>query len=141
MTHILPEGGLCKPHSHFADNDKENVTGGTSAIKSGPHLIACVLPPEGGEAREIKVTRRIAWCLHELVRAGTQGITSLSYAGARLSHYIFCLRRQGIVIDVAREPNIGAFGGTHGRYRLKSRVRIIKSVGLGPNPQSRSVLA
>lgn len=110
--------------------------------KAALSLKAVALPPEGADAprRDLALYGREAWCLNELVRAGTQGITSLAYPGARLSHYVFCLRRQGLAIDTASEANTGAFSGKHGRYTLKSRVRIVSAVGLGETGAAHAAL-
>ena len=111
--------------------------------KASPSLTVVAFPPEGADAprRDLALNGREAWCLNELVRAGTQGITSLAYPGACLSHYVFCLRRHGLAIDTASEANTGAFSGTHGRHTLKSRVRIVSAVGLGEMGAGRAALA
>jgi hypothetical protein len=105
-------------------------------------LKVVAFPPEGAgdQRRDLALYGREAWCLSELVRAGTQGITSLAYLGARLSHYVFCLRRHGLAIDTASEANTGAFSGKHGRYTLKSRVRIISAIGLGETGAAHAAL-
>lgn len=74
------------------------------------------------DARTITVTGRVKWALEALIRAGVQGMTSLENPGTRLSHYIFVLRRKGVLIDTAIEEHGGAFPGTHARYVLRSRV-------------------
>ena len=111
--------------------------------KAAPSLKVVALPPEGTDDQtcDLALYGREAWCLNELVRAGAQGITSLTYPGARLSHYVFCLRRHGLAIDTASEANAGAFGGTHGRYTLKSRVRIVSAIGLAEMGAAHAALA
>ena len=113
-----------------------------SPKKATTALKVVAFPPEGADAprRDLALYGREAWCLNELVRAGAQGITSLAYPGARLSHYVFCLRRHGLAIDTANEANTGAFSGTHGRYTLRSGVRIVSAVGLGETGAAHAVL-
>ena len=129
VTLPAPRG---KGQSTFVCLDAEKPSGTKRAAKS-PTLTALVLPPDasdGAPVRTLKLIGREAWCLSELVKAGHTGITSLGYPGARLSHYVFCLRRQGIVIDMTPEANGGTFIGKYGRYRLRSNVRVIESTSL-----------
>lgn len=67
---------------------------------------------------------RLAWAMIELVRAGDSGITSLHNPGPRLSHYVMCLRRKGVVIDTTMTAHDGPFPGEHGVYRLRCAVTI-----------------
>jgi hypothetical protein len=84
----------------------------------------------GGEdlfsARELTVKGRDAWALRKLIERGEGGITALDEIGPRLSHYIFKLRRAGIVIETKEEVHGGAFAGWHGRYILRSKVDVIE---------------
>jgi hypothetical protein len=142
MTLIAFPTPVSKGRSSAAHNHAEKPRGAKLVTKT-PALTVTVLPPDangGAPVRELRLTGREAWCLNELVRAGSAGITSIDYPGARLSHYIFRLRLLGIVIATTSETNAGAFGGTHGRYQLCSRVRVVSSTGLGPNPQTKLVL-
>lgn len=72
---------------------------------------------EGQEARTILA----------LVEAGPRGVTSLEISSwaLRLAHYAMKLRRAGLVIDMVREKHDGPVRGHHGRYFLRSRVRLI----------------
>ncbi len=63
--------------------------------------------------------------LLRLVRAGEAGITTLENPAPRLSHYIFKLRRMGLDIETQDEAHGGIFAGVHGRYRLRSKVRVV----------------
>jgi len=72
---------------------------------------------------------RLAWTMLELVKAGDAGITPLHNPAPRVSHYVMCLRRKGIVIDTDMQAHGGAFPGEHGVYRLKSAVTIEKMEG------------
>jgi hypothetical protein len=142
MTIITFPTPVSKGQSAATHNEAEKLRGAKRVTKT-PALTVTVLPPDangGAPVRELRLCGRDAWCLNELVRAGSAGITSISYPGARLSHYIFRLRLLGIDIGTTSEVNAGAFGGTHGRYQLRSRVRIISSTGLGANPQTKVVL-
>jgi hypothetical protein len=79
---------------------------------------------------ELTVAGRDAWLLKKLVDRGERGVTAFDEVGPRLSHYAFKLRRAGLTIDTIDERHGGAFAGTHGRYVLRSRVRIVEEVGL-----------
>ena len=107
-----------------------------------PSLHVSVLPPEGSGAptREIKLDGRESWALDQLIRAGERGCTPIDNPGPRWSHYIFLLRRHGIVVETVQEKHAGPYAGNHGRYVLRSRVRVLKSAGLGGNPQERKAL-
>lgn len=69
---------------------------------------------------------RFAWTLNELVTAGPKGITSLENPAPRISHYVMILRRSGVAITTEDERHAGAFGGTHGRYRLAVPVTVLE---------------
>lgn len=69
---------------------------------------------------------RFAWTLNELVTAGQKGITSLENPAPRISHYVMILRRSGVTITTEDERHAGAFGGTHGRYRLAVPVTVLE---------------
>jgi hypothetical protein len=84
----------------------------------------------GGEVRSIVCTGQVGRTLRALVEAGPRGVTSLEIStwALRTSHYVFILRRRhGLDIETVREPHDGPAGpGTHGRYILKTPVRIIE---------------
>ena len=67
-------------------------------------------------------TGRAAWALRKLIEAGTIGFTTIDHPAPRLSHYVFLLRKAGLVISTDYEPHKGDFAGTHGRYRLETPV-------------------
>lgn len=98
-------------------------------------VLARVYPyPEvdGGKPWHIEVTGQTARTLLHAVNAGPQGFTALEIStwALRLSHYIFCLRGEGVTITMEREDHDGPVGdGWHGRYRLKNRVEIIEVRG------------
>lgn len=68
---------------------------------------------------------REAWTLRHLLNAGSAGITTLEQPAPRWSHYVFKLRKAGLVISTARESHGGAYPGNHGRYRLETPVTVI----------------
>lgn len=72
-------------------------------------------------------TGRDAWTLAQLVAAGPNGVTPILSPAPRWSHYVLRLRRSGLNIETIRVPNSGAFRGTHGRYVLRSAVRVLAS--------------
>ncbi len=75
--------------------------------------------------RPVKLAGRFGWALEKLAGAGVKGLTTAELpAGIRWSHYVFILRRDGFVIDMRREQHAEPFVGNHGRYTLRSRVRI-----------------
>ncbi len=96
-------------------------------MSSKIHQKAIVIDDDGSE-RSLTVTGRYAQTLKALVAAGQSGTTALEISSwaLRLSHYVFILRREyGLEISMELEPNGGDYGGSHGRYRLVSRVLLI----------------
>ena len=71
---------------------------------------------------------RFAQTAARLLDAGDAGISSL-FPGLRLSHYVKVLRDDyGLRIETEREPHAGDYPGRHGRYRLRSRLDVVKLV-------------
>lgn len=68
---------------------------------------------------------REAWTLRRLIEAGPAGVTTIDHPAPRWSHYIYKLRRAGLVITTDYEKHTGQFPGTHGRYRLQTVVRVV----------------
>lgn len=68
---------------------------------------------------------REAWTLRHLLSAGSIGITTLEQPAPRWSHYVFKLRKAGLVISTDREMHGGAYPGSHGRYRLETPVTVV----------------
>lgn len=68
---------------------------------------------------------REAWTLRHLLNAGSSGITTLEQPAPRWSHYVFKLRKAGLVISTDREMHGGAYPGSHGRYRLETPVTVV----------------
>jgi hypothetical protein len=69
---------------------------------------------------------REAWTLRHLLNAGPTGVTTIDHPAPRWSHYVYKLRKAGLVISTDYEPHRGDFPGTHGRYRLESLVSVIE---------------
>jgi hypothetical protein len=71
---------------------------------------------------------REAWTLRHLINAGPVGVTTLDQPAPRWSHYVFKLRKAGLVISTEHEPHTGTFPGTHGRYRLETELTLVDEV-------------
>jgi hypothetical protein len=71
---------------------------------------------------------REAWALGQLRTAGEQGVTPIHRPAPRWSHYIHMLRKAGLDIETIHEPHGGPFSGHHGRYVLRSRVKMLHEV-------------
>ncbi|QRG07907.1 hypothetical protein EZH22_05940 [Xanthobacter dioxanivorans] len=82
----------------------------------------------GTEGPALTVKGRMAWALHELVRAGELGCTPIERPAPRWSHYIFKLRKAGLAIETVDESHGGAYSGCHGRYVLRTPVLVIEEV-------------
>jgi hypothetical protein len=74
-------------------------------------------------ARPIVVPKRAAWFLDELVKAGTQGVTTINYPGVRIGDCVLKLRKAGVNVQTLYELHSGEFAGRHGRYILRSNVQ------------------
>jgi hypothetical protein len=75
-----------------------------------------------------KIRGRDAWALIELVTGGIVGVTPIEQPAPRWSHYIFKLRRAGIIIETIDERHSGSFAGSHARYLFRSPLHVIKTV-------------
>ena len=82
---------------------------------------ARVLP----DGAPMTIVGRDADTLEKLIDAGPRGLTPIEYPAPRWSHYVFKLRRAGIVIETIDESHGGTFSGTHARYVLRSEVEIL----------------
>lgn len=80
-------------------------------------------PPE-----YVTVKGRDAWALLQLMTAGEKGCTPIDNPGPRWSAYIHNLRNLGIAIETVHETHGGAFRGTHGRYVLRSNIKLVEGV-------------
>ena len=89
-------------------------------------LHVCV---DGGPER--RFVGRFAWTLLELIKAGDKGCTPIEQPAPRWSHYVFRLRKDGVCIETITEPHSGAYAGHHARYRLASKVQVVRVVRAG----------
>lgn len=91
------------------------------------HLRARITEP-GGTTRTLAFEGQEARTLRALVNAGDSGVTSLEIStwALRVSHYVFKLRKAGLVIVTLREKHDGPVPGEHGRYVLRSTVAIVE---------------
>lgn len=80
--------------------------------------------PDGGV---ITLRGRNAWMLRKLMEAGKTGLTSIEAPAPRNSHYVHELRKAGISIVTEDEAHNGPYPGVHGRYFLRSEVKILSS--------------
>lgn len=67
-----------------------------------------------------------AWFMEELVNAGSRGITKADYPGLHVGDIVMRIRRTlGYeTITCEMEPNSGAWGGEHGRYKLNADITL-----------------
>jgi hypothetical protein len=97
--------------------------------RRGPY--ARILLGDDSHSVEKELHGRIAWTLAKLAHAGERGISSLEVNGPRLSHYIWVLRhREGVAIESVDERHGGSFAGSHSRYKLRSKVKILEQRGV-----------
>jgi hypothetical protein len=75
---------------------------------------------------------REAWAFTRLIQVGDTGLTSIEEPGVRLAHYIMKIRRAGIAVEMVRDKNlVGAYGGTFGRYFLRTPIVVIETIRHG----------
>jgi len=87
--------------------------------------IVIELPRLDGHER-IALSGRVAWTLLALIAAGDRGVTPIERPAPRWSDYVHRLRSFGVDIETIREPHGGPFPGEHGRYVLRSQVRVVE---------------
>lgn len=76
----------------------------------------------------LRLKGREAWTLAHLVNAGENGVIPLERPAPRWSAYVHSLRKRGLVIDTVDEPHAGPYSGTHGRYVLRTSLKVLKTV-------------
>lgn len=81
---------------------------------------------EDEAGRRWSFTGRDAWALRALLGAGERGCTAIDHVGPRWSAYVHKLRRAGLDIETVDERHGGPFPGRHGRYILRTRLRIVE---------------
>lgn len=82
--------------------------------------------PNGGF---VTVRGREAWALRMLLDAGERGCTPINRPAPRWSAYILLLRQKGFDIETIYEHHDGPYAGTHGRYVLRSKIRVVREDG------------
>jgi hypothetical protein len=97
-----------------------------TAFPSSNPVVQITVETAGG--RRLTVNGRDAWALSELISGGMIGVTPLQNPAPRWSHYIFKLRRAGLVIETIDEKHGGAYSGMHARYVLKTPLSIIETI-------------
>jgi hypothetical protein len=109
-----------------------NITGAfsrQSQTASNPPPVVKIKVALGG--RELTFEGREADTLKRLIARGEAGLTSIENHGPRISHYVMKIRRAGIAVEMIREPHDGGFPGKHGRYFLRSPLRVLERVNVG----------
>lgn len=76
----------------------------------------------------LRVKGREAWTLSCLLETGQRGVIPLERPAPRWSAYVHSLRKRGLVIDTIDEHHAGPFPGAHGRYVLRTPLRVLKAV-------------
>lgn len=77
------------------------------------------------EPTPILLAGRDAWALQQLKQAGKAGCTPIHNPAPRWSAYVHNLRGFGLNIETMHEMHGGPFPGTHARYVLKSKVKML----------------
>jgi hypothetical protein len=76
----------------------------------------------------LRLRGREAWTLACLTEVRERGIIPLERPAPRWSAYVHSLRKRGLVIDTIDEPHAGPYSGTHGRYVLRTQLRVLKAI-------------
>ena len=71
---------------------------------------------------------RDAWALQALIDAGEKGCTPIENIGPRWSHYVWKLRRHGLIVETVTETHGGPYAGRHARYVLRTRVEVVREI-------------
>lgn len=99
--------------------------------KRGLHNSTCLISfLVGTELVPLVAKGRVAWCLKELLVADEFGITGYNSHGPRVAAYIHTLRKcYGLEIETELEPHGGPYPGRHARYRLWSKIKVLRDTG------------
>jgi hypothetical protein len=126
MCNIYSAAASCgKP----GDSSEQRYRATTDGPKSPPDRLSIKVRVDGDDetaARDLSFEGRDAWALTQLLEASNSGCTPIDNPAPRWSHYIYKLRRAGIVIETIHEAHGGPFAGYHARYVLRSRIRVIE---------------
>ena len=82
---------------------------------------------DGQEPFRVVVGGRDRWALECLMASGRKGCTPIDTPGPRWSGYVHELREMNVQIETITEKHGGPFQGTHARYVLRSKVRLVES--------------
>jgi hypothetical protein len=94
--------------------------------KDPPGKLRIQLRLDGDTPRDLAFEGRDAWALILLLNAGEKGCTRIDAPGPRWSHFVWKLRRSGLVVETINEAHCAPFAGHHARYVVRSRVRILE---------------
>lgn len=87
--------------------------------------IVVKIEPDG---QTMRLDGRIAWAMKQLIDAGKRGCTPIDHPGPRWSDYTFKLRKLGFVIETEYESHGGPFPGSHGVYKLHTKVSVLEDM-------------
>lgn len=92
---------------------------------------------EGPYTRDLEFVGQTCRALQALILAGNRGVTAqeMSSWALRLAHYVLELRKEGLNVEMIREPHPG---GWHGRYVLHSDVRLLRYIEDNPEGDERA---
>jgi hypothetical protein len=76
----------------------------------------------------LRLKGREAWTLSCLLETKAKGVIPLERPAPRWSAYVHSLRKRGLVIDTIDEQHAGPYPGAHGRYVLRTQVRVLKAI-------------
>jgi hypothetical protein len=93
------------------------------------------------EGRQKNARGRMAFCLAELIAAGSNGITTIDYPGARISEYLRRLRNDGLDIETKRVAHKGPYPGSHGVFRLRSTISAVEIKTASMDAGGRAMIA
>lgn len=79
----------------------------------------------------LRLKGREAWTLTCLMEVREHGVIPLERPAPRWSAYVHSLRKRGLSIDTIDESHAGPYSGTHGRYILRTPLRVLKAVSAG----------
>ncbi len=96
-------------------------------IPQKPRIKVGLLDDAGEVTARLTFDGRDAWALDQLINADRHGCTPIDSPAPRWSHYIWKLRRAGVVIGTHDEPHGGTYAGHHARYELHSPLVVLEN--------------
>ncbi|KLK90140.1 hypothetical protein AA309_27375 [Microvirga vignae] len=79
----------------------------------------------------LRLKGREVWTLACLIEVLERGVIPLERPAPRWSAYVHSLRKRGLVIATVDEHHAGPYPGAHGRYVLRTPLRVLKAVSAG----------